>query len=128
MTIHALVIDDNADNLSVIAQMLSLEGAQPITVQISKELITRITKNTTFDIVFLDLEMPDIDGYEIFNTLRSDKRFSDVPIIGHSVHISEIGNARAMGFDGFIGKPLDAEAFPNQLQRILNGKSVWSIP
>jgi two-component system cell cycle response regulator DivK len=51
-----------------------------------------------------------------------------VPIITYTVHLSEMDMARKMGFDGFLGKPLDADRFPELIKRILNGKSVWELP
>lgn len=125
MTIRALVIDDNADNLSVLAEMLSLEGVEYTMIQYPTQVNSVIAQDTSFDVVFLDLEMPEINGYDILKSLKTDDRFNGIPIIAYTVHVSEIGNARDIGFDGFIGKPLDAEAFPNQLKRILAGKSVW---
>jgi two-component system cell cycle response regulator DivK len=35
--------------------------------------------------------------------------------------------ARAAGFDGFLGKPLDPDRFPDQIQKILNGQPVWEL-
>lgn len=51
----------------------------------------------------------------------------DVPIVAYSVHVSEIEIARRAGFDGFLGKPLDADRFSDQLRRILSGEQVWEI-
>jgi two-component system cell cycle response regulator DivK len=48
-----------------------------------------------------------------------------VLFIAYTVHVSEISLAHKHGFDGFIGKPLDSERFPNQLARILSGEHVW---
>ncbi len=67
-----------------------------------------LVDSTPIDLVFLDLEMPGIDGLEVFRNLKADNRFQRVPIIAYSVHISEINKVRQLGFQGFIGKPIDA--------------------
>ena len=46
----------------------------------------------------------------------------------YTVHVSEIGVARDLGFHSFLGKPLDVDKFPEQLKRILNDEPVWVTP
>ncbi len=50
---------------------------------------------------------------------------NEARIIAYTVHISEIAAARDAGFDGFLGKPLDALAFPQILRQIVAGNSAW---
>jgi two-component system cell cycle response regulator DivK len=78
------------------------------------------------DVIFCDLEMPKLTGYEMLPMLR--EQVGQLPIIAYSVHLSEIDATRKMGFDGFVGKPLDNERFPEIIRRILNGQSVWELP
>ncbi len=75
-------------------------------------------------VVFLDLEMPGVDGYSVKDYLR--EQLPGVPIIAYTVHVSEINVVQQLGFDGFLGKPLDSSRFPDQLARILRGESVWA--
>lgn len=124
-SIHALVIDDNSKNRSVISYLLSAEGVTHTSVPKPTELEPTIQNVRKFDVVFLDLEMPGLDGYQVFGLLRSDARFQSVPIVACTVHTSEMPTAHEMGFDGFLAKPLDADRFPAQLARILNGEGVW---
>jgi DNA-binding NarL/FixJ family response regulator len=49
----------------------------------------------------------------------------NAPIIAYTVHLNEIANTRQLGFDGFLGKPLDVTRFPEQLARILRGEQLW---
>jgi CheY-like chemotaxis protein len=104
-----------------------MEGAEYTAVQNPSKLEGKLG-NTKFNAVFLDLEMPNINGYELFEKLKVDARFKDVPIVAYTVHVSEINVIRGLGFHSFIGKPLDADAFPDQLARILRGERVWSNP
>ena len=67
-------------------------------------------------------------GYQILDHLRADVRLKLVPIIAYTVHTNEIKVAYERGFDGFLGKPLDSDRFPDQLTRILNGEAVWETP
>jgi CheY-like chemotaxis protein len=123
---HALIIDDDSFNLGVLSQMLNMEGVSSSGVIDPVTLDDALGDSTPIDLVFLDLEMPGIGGLEVFQNLKANNRFQRVPIIAYSVHVSEINRVRQLGFQGFIGKPIDADKFPGQLRRILKGEPVWS--
>lgn len=124
---HILIVDDNADNLGILGELLEMEGAQYTSVQ-NPAKINDVLGKTQYDAVFLDLEMPNKNGYELFEMLQNDARFKNVPIVAYTVHVSEINVIRNMGFHSFLGKPLDADAFPSQLAKILRGERVWVSP
>jgi two-component system, cell cycle response regulator DivK len=124
---QAIIIDDNNKNVLVLSQLLSDEGIESIRVTDPTKLDTALQRASEVRVVFLDLEMPDIDGYEVLEKLKADSRFQSIPVVAYTVHVSEIRVAHDRGFDGFLGKPLDADKFPKQLSRILNGDSVWEI-
>lgn len=120
---HALVIDDNPQNVKVLVQMLSKQQVTSTEVHSPTKLNNLLPSLDAVDVVFLDLEMPGLDGYHVKDMLRS--RLGNVPIIAYTVHISEINVVRENGFNGFLGKPLDRNRFPDQLARILRGEPVW---
>lgn len=124
--IHALIIDDNQDNVAILAQMLTMEGIQSTRVQDPTKLEGLLRSLPKTQVIFLDLEMPKLNGYQIFNQLRSINEFHNVPIVAYTVHVSEINTVRSLGFHSFLAKPLDQDNFPVQLARILNGEPVWA--
>lgn len=123
---HALVIDDNDDNLYVLSELLTMNGVQSYTLRRSVELLTFLQGIERLDVVFLDLEMPRMNGYEVLTWLKQHPRFGHVPVVAYTVHLSEVAVAQQIGFHSFLGKPLDADKFPDQLARILNGEPVWA--
>lgn len=122
---HALIIDDDVRNTAVLASLLSKQGVQSTEVNDSTTLTTRLEGIKRVDVVFLDLEMPGSNGYDVLALIKADKRFRNVPVVACTVYVGEINTAHQSGFSGFIGKPLDADRFPDQLQRILKGEAVW---
>jgi len=124
MPIHALVIDDDSFNLEVLGRLLAAEGAAYTTVQDPTHISATLDNLKQVDVVFLDLEMPKMDGYKAFALLQS-KLGSGVPIFACTVHTNEIENARSLGFAGFLAKPLDRERFADQWKRIKNNQPVW---
>jgi CheY-like chemotaxis protein len=125
--LHALVIDDNSDNRGVLAELLEVEGVSTTQVRDPLTLESVLAQVGDVDLVFLDLEMPGLNGYEILDQLKSTAAFEHTPVIAYTVHVSEINAARQRGFHSFLGKPLDADNFPAQLASILNGERVWSV-
>ena len=61
--------------------------------------------------------------------MRSSERLKHVPIIAVTAEASleQMNKARASGFDGFLGKPLDPDRFPDQIRNILTGGAVWEM-
>lgn len=124
---HALIIDDNSTNIDVLTRLLEIEGVSYTTVQDVDQLDSVLANLTAVDVVFLDLEMPKLNGFEVLEFLRRNYEI-DGQIVAYTVHTSEINIASKMRFDGFIGKPLNPDRFPDQLTRILNGERVWELP
>lgn len=122
--LNALIIDDQAENVEVMGRLLIANGVNYHAIYDTTQLESVMKEIGSIDIVFLDLEMPNRTGYEILEVLRTEFQL-ETPIIACTVHSNEIAHARAVGFDGFIAKPLDLNLFPSQLFNVLNGKSVW---
>jgi two-component system cell cycle response regulator DivK len=61
--------------------------------------------------------------------LRAHPRFKDTLIIAVTADVSmeNLEHARHAAFDGFIGKPIDPDRFPNQIRNILQGEQVWEL-
>jgi CheY-like chemotaxis protein len=123
MPVHALIIDDDARNVQVLAQYLSKQDVSSSKILQPADLSATLQTLPPIDLVFLDLEFPTVDGYTVKDQVRT--ALGQIPIIAYTVHVSEINAVKAHGFDGFIGKPLDNKRFPDQLARILRGEAVW---
>ena len=127
-TAQALIIDDTLTNALVLQQLLMMEGVASVTISNTKDFRFQLDSISNIDIVFLDLEMPFVDGYDAIRLIKAHPNFKASKVIAYSVHVSELHNALDMEFDGFLGKPLNAEEFPQQLARILGGEEVWYLP
>lgn len=127
MMVHVLIVDDNEVGVKVLAQLVQYTGASYEAIQDPALLPQEAEAFRRFDVIFLDLEMPKADGFEVLRTLKGNLGV-DMPIIAYTVHTSEIHKAMEEGFDGFLGKPLIKELFPQQLERILKREPVWELP
>lgn len=123
-SLHALIIDDDAYSIHVMERLLDQEDISYTAVADPTRLEEVLQTLDKIDIVFLDLEMPKLDGYEVFAILKKHIE-AEVPIVACTVHTAEIHNTRRHGFFSFVAKPLDLDRFSDQLHRILNGTPVW---
>ncbi|MBN1429010.1 MAG: response regulator [Anaerolineae bacterium] len=127
MSQHALIVDDNVSNVEALKALLYREGVVATTLISPIDLPDLLDTLAPVDVVFLDLEFPNYTGFDVLEQLKADPRLAGVPFVAYTVHISEQNEARQAGFDSFLGKPLDVQRFPEQLQRIFNGEHVWEI-
>ena len=127
MTDYALIIDDNELNLDSLTVLLKREGISAVGIQSPRNLDEALESISNLCVIFLDLEMPNDNGFDIIAYLREEKQLYDIPIVAYTVHVSEQNEAKDAGFHSFIGKPLDVNRFPDQLRRILNNEPVWEV-
>jgi two-component system, cell cycle response regulator DivK len=125
--VHALIVEDDAMNAEVLEFMLNASGATCTIVKNPADVLGVVSQLDKIDVAFVDLEMPGINGYQMLQMLKDNLGLT-VPMVACTVHTSQIDIARTKGFDSFLGKPLMAERFPDQLKRILNGEQVWELP
>ena len=126
MAHKALIIDDTPGNIEALAQLLALEGVESVWAN-SPRTIPASVKPGNIEVVFLDLEFPNDNGLQALQCLKADPRLEAARFVAYTVHTSEQNEAYSAGFDAFIGKPLSVERFPEQLDRILRGESVWEV-
>jgi len=81
------------------------------------------------DLILMDIRLPYEDGYGALRKIRQSPNFRNVPVIAVTAEASveQLNKARQAGFNGFLGKPLDPDRFPDQIQHILTGDPVWEI-
>jgi two-component system, cell cycle response regulator DivK len=122
---HALIIDDEPSNAMVLEQLLAEQGFSTTSLTDPRLLEHTLSSGTVYAVIFVDLEMPGLDGYAVLKRLQAAPYLQATRKVACTVHLSEIHMAHERGFDGFLGKPLDADRFPQQLARIVAGQGVW---
>ncbi len=125
-----LVVEDNVSNFVLIARLLGFMGIHCEWKTSGYEVVEYADTLPRLDLILMDIRLPYEDGYGAMKKIRSSDRLKNVPIIAVTAEASleQMNKARASGFDGFLGKPLDPDKFPDQIRRILTGEPVWEIP
>jgi two-component system, cell cycle response regulator DivK len=122
-----LVVEDNVSNFVLIARMLGYLGIHCEWKTSGYEVVEYADTLPRLDLILIDIPLPYEDGYGALKKIRASERFKSVPIIAVTAEASQeqMEKAKNSGFDGFLGKPLDPDRFPDQIRRILNGEPVW---
>jgi len=123
-----LVIEDNLSNFLLMTRLLAYLGIQQCEWKASGWQVLEFAESLPkIDLILMDIFLPDQDGYAALDQLRAEPRFKDTLIVAVTADASQanLARAREAGFDGFIGKPLDPDRFPEQIRSILRGEPVW---
>jgi two-component system cell cycle response regulator DivK len=124
-----LVVEDNVSNFVLIARLLGFIGVHCEWKTSGYEVVEYADTLPKLDLILMDIRLPYEDGYSAMRKIRQSPRLKSIPIVAVTAEASleEMNKARQAGFDGFMGKPLDPDRFPDQIQKILSGDSVWEF-
>ncbi len=119
---HILVVEDNEINMELVRDILRAYGYRVGEAFNGKECLAYIEQETP-NLILMDLQLPDIDGYTIVRQLRQQERFQALPIVAVTAFAMKGDREKAMaaGCTGVIIKPIDTRAFPRQVEAYLRG-------
>lgn len=124
-----LVVEDNVSNFVLIARMLGYMGIHCEWKTSGYEVVEYADTLPRLDLILMDIRLPYEDGYGALKKIRLSPSLKDTLVIAVTAEASQdqINKARESGFDGFIGKPLDPDRFPDQIRKILANEPVWEM-
>jgi CheY-like chemotaxis protein len=123
--LRVLVAEDNAVNRLVAHRLLQKKGHSIVLAHNGREALERIQAEH-FDIVLMDVQMPDLDGYTATAEIRKleANNGKHVPIIGVTAHAMEGDRERclAAGMDGYVAKPIIPKQLYAEIERLASGR------
>ena len=117
-----LIVDDNDKNRKLARDVLRAAGLGTLEAESATEAVALATSRLP-DVILLDLGLPDKVGTEVARELRDRARTAHIPLVALSA-LPDTGNhdwLLAAGFAGFLSKPIDVRAFPDQVRRYCEG-------
>jgi len=124
MTTTILYVEDNFDNRMLVRRVLEAEGYRVIEAEDGTQGVERIRTETP-DLVLMDINLPEVDGYEVTRHFKELPLMAEVPVIAMTANVMKGDREKtfAAGCDGYIPKPIDIDALPDQIARFLRKKN-----
>jgi signal transduction histidine kinase/ActR/RegA family two-component response regulator len=121
LALRVLVAEDNAVNQMVVERFLRKLGCRTVLADNGRAALAALDRDV-FDVVLMDVQMPEMDGYEAAAAIRAhaSAAIASLPVVALTAHAMPADRERclAVGMDGFLTKPLRLEALRDELQRV----------
>jgi two-component system, cell cycle response regulator DivK len=115
-----LYVEDNSDNRMLIRRVLSAEG-YTVHEASSADAALETLQTMRPDLILMDINMPDMDGYTLTAHIRALPHLGLVPIVAVTANVMRGDRERSLeaGCDGYIQKPIDIDTLTQQIERFL---------
>lgn len=114
-----LIVEDSPDNMKLFRTLLTLHGHDVLGLGGGEGLVQQI-RDARPDVVLMDIQLPERDGFALLQDIRREIPGA-LPVVALTAHAMAGDRERAIGagFDGYITKPIDIRAFPDQVAAAL---------
>jgi two-component system cell cycle response regulator DivK len=115
-----LYIEDNVENRTLVKRVLEVEGYVVLEADDGIDGL-RVVREEAPDLILIDINLPEIDGYEITTRLRQMEGLNNIPIVALTANVLKGDRERSLeaGCDGYIQKPIDVDLLPAQIAAFL---------
>ena len=115
-----LYIEDNIENRTLVKRVLEVEGYVVLEADDGIDGL-RVVQEEAPDLILIDINLPEVDGYEITTRLRQMEGLSKIPIVALTANVLKGDRERSLdaGCDGYIQKPIDVDLLPAQIAAFL---------
>ncbi len=115
-----LYVEDNPDNRSLIRRVLEAENYLVVEAINAKQALEKL-ESCDIDLVLMDINMPEMDGYTLTAKIREIEKFSKVPIVAVTANVMRGDREKSLGAgcDGYIQKPIDIDTLSQQIERFI---------
>jgi two-component system cell cycle response regulator DivK len=115
-----LYVEDNPDNRMLVRRILLSEDYSLIEAKNAGEALD-VLKTTKPDLILMDINMPDMDGYTLTAKIKTTPGFERIPILALTANVMRGDREKTLeaGCDGYIQKPLDIDQLLKEIERFL---------
>ena len=120
-----LIVDDQEANVMLLEQMLRNEGYQYITTTQDPRTVCSLHEEKCFDLILLDLQMPDMDGFEVIEALKKIEQDSYLPVLVITAQPAHKLRALKAGAKDFVSKPFDFVEVQTRIYNMLEVRLLY---
>jgi len=115
-----LYVEDNPDNRNLIRRVLNAEGYSMIEAVNATQAMEKL-ESGGIDLILMDINMPDMDGYTLTAKIKAIQKFSKIPIVAVTANVMRGDREKSLeaGCDGYIQKPIDIDTLAQQIERFI---------
>ena len=115
-----LYVEDNIDNRTLVRRILISEDYNLIEATNAAECL-KVLESTKPDLILMDINMPDMDGYTLTAKIKTTPCFERIPILALTANVMRGDKEKTLeaGCDGYIQKPLDIDQLVKEVERFL---------
>ena len=115
-----LYVEDNPDNRLLVRRILMSEDYAVLEAVNAADAL-KILKNVRPDLILMDINMPEMDGYTLTATIKAMPGFERIPILALTANVMRGDKEKTLeaGCDGYIQKPLDIDQLIREVERFL---------
>ena len=119
-----LYVEDNPENRLLVRRILLAENYKLLEAKNAFEAI-ELLNSTTPDLILMDINMPDMDGYTLTTKIRSMPGLARVPILALTANVMRGDKEKTLeaGCDGYIQKPLDIDQLTREIEKFLKRRA-----
>ncbi len=118
--VKILYVEDNPENRMLVRRILMAEDFDVLEAGDAYQAM-KLIETVQPDLILMDINLPEIDGYTLTARLKENPKLSQVPIIALTANVMKGDRERILdsGCDGYIQKPIDVDALPVQIRSFL---------
>jgi len=115
-----LYVEDNVDNRTLVRRILMAEGYNLLEAVNATQAL-EILGDTQPDLILMDINMPDMDGYSLTAQIKGTPGLESIPVVALTANVMRGDRERSLeaGCDGYIQKPIDIDMLSAQIERFL---------
>lgn len=116
--LRVLIVEDKKINQKIVCDLLQKTGSRITIAENGRIALSKLDRET-FDMVLMDVQMPEMDGYQTTRAIRADGRFDDLPVIAMTAHA--IAGDREKCFEAGMNDYLSKPIIPKRLYAVMSG-------
>lgn len=121
---NVIIVDDEQDNVGVMQMVFEFNDIKVRAAYSGAECLSLLDQEIP-SVLFVDIQMPEMSGYELLERIRQKERWRSIPVIAVTAHARSEDEEEIMraGFNGYIGKPINVMSLMDQISQILQSKA-----